>query len=323
MPGESKEKVKRTKTLALKKKEADGTHSNDYSGRMEHTSAMGSISLLQTPTSLSTDKENTINTSSAMKHTKAPVDAFDSSMKLSENPFDIFSGSLVQKKIPVEAKAPTVTVETKTSVTFLLSGLRSSQSQPQSSQAERKTGVFNQITVISKSNLSISSKKYYKFPFDTSLVNDESLLFSVIKEGLVFALSSAYSNFRRFGESFKVIVDDEVFSFSTSTTCPPSSEKLLKANDIGYLVEDGVIKVDQADSGLLHDILMNLEVPKGRRLPFILSQFEFEGGIMFRTKVRKGPMVRSGGTIEYLYTVNGPFDLNDFTFDDCVIVEYK
>lgn len=311
MPSESKQVIKKAKMLTLRKKGDLQPPTDGFSDGKLYTSGVGSISLLQTPMSLKSEEENVKNQY-----------IFNSSMKLSDNPFDVFNGSLVQKKVPVEVLAKAA--GPKASDSFLLSGLKgSSQVQRPDSRPERRSGIFSQITVISKSNLSIGSKKYYKFPFDISMVNDESSLFNTIKERLMFALSSAYSNFRRFGESFKVVLNDEIFSFSTATTCSLSSEKLLKTNGIRYAVENGGIKIDQADSGLMHDVIMNLEVPRGKHLPFILSPFEFEGGIMFRTKVQKGPVVRSGGTTEYLYTVSGPLDTSDFTFDDCVGVEYN
>lgn len=245
--------------------------------------------------------------------------SFDSSVKLSENPFDVFNGSLI--KIEETAERPKIT-KTETTDEFILSGLKRSRSQSKELKNTRRAGIFNKIVAISKAELSIGTKKYYKFPFDISVANDESSIFSAIKGEFVTAFSSAYSNYRKFGESFKVSINEEVFSFSNTISCPISCSRLLKTNDIKYTVDNEVITIEQNDVGLVFDTIMNLDIPKGRPIPFILSSFEFENGIVFRTKVQKGPVIRSREGVEYSYTLIGPFDTSDFSFDDTVIIEY-
>ncbi|ELA41868.1 uncharacterized protein VICG_01052 [Vittaforma corneae ATCC 50505] len=245
---------------------------------------------------------------------------FDSSVKISENPFDIFNGSLIKIEKPIEE--PTKIARQKTTDEFILSGLKRMRSQSNEFKNIRMTGIFNKVTVVSKTELSIDSKKYYKFPFDISVINDESAIFGTIKEEFVIAFSSAYSNYRKFGESFKILINEEVFNFSSTVSCPASCSKLLKSNDIKYTVENGIAKIDQDDTGLVYDVIMNLDIPKGKRAPFILSKFEFENGIVFRTKIQKGPVIRNKECIEYSYILVGPLDTSDFSFDDSVILEY-
>lgn len=331
MADNNKYQAKRMKPLNLERRVDDRLKT--VANEVEYEPKYDMARLLETPASfkierqccnndVDSSKDNTIQSTVLKNEFLVKENTFNSSMKLSENPFDIFNGKLVQRKVSVETKVEIT--KPATTDNFLLSGLKSTAfPQKKSYKSERKTGIFNQITVTSRANLTIGTKKYYKFPFETILINDESQLYETMSKCLTVALSSAYSNFRRFGEQFKVLVGTDVFTFSGDTTCSLSSEKILKNNGIKYTVNTDNVKIDPDDVGLVCDILMNLEIPKGKPLPFVMSPFEFEGGIMFRTKIMKGPMVRSGEHIEYMYTVVGPLDSQDFLFDDSVNIGYS
>lgn len=246
--------------------------------------------------------------------------SIDSTIKMSNNPFDILKNTPYKKS---DQKEPDRVLESpKATDDFILSCLKRPKSQQDEYKIIRKTGIFKKIMILSKSEISIPSKKYFKFPFDISIVNDESPIFNSIRDEFVNALASAYSNYRKFGESFKVLLNDDLIIFSNELRCSLSFSKLFLSNGIIFETEKDMIVVDRDDIGLVYDIIINIDIPKGKCMPFIMSEFEFENGIIFRTKIKKGPIVRSSSMIEYSYTLFGPLYSPDYYFDDDVFLEY-
>lgn len=299
--------AKNVKLLCLKKK----TQKNEVLKPTEtvYSSDLSTLSFLETPSSIEIT-ENNYNKIS-----------YNSSVKISENPLDIFNGSLIKLEKSVEESTP---LKPKRQATdeFILSSLKRTKSQETKPKNIEKRGIFSKLNIISNNEIDIFSKKYYKFPFDKSVINDESFIFNSLKEDYAIALSSVYSNYRRFGESFKVLFNDEIFDFSSGVFCSQSANRFLKMNDIKYTAIGEIIEIDQKDIGLLYDLLINIEIPKNKQIPFILSEFEFDNGMIFRVKLQKGPVVKNKGNIQYSYTLIGPFDSVDFSFDNDSILEY-
>lgn len=186
---------------------------------------------------------------------------------------------------------------------LLLSGLRTGDTPV----SDTPHGVMERLTIVSDRELTIEPKKYYKFPFGMGTADDGTALFSTLKDHLVIALSSAYANYRKFGEEFKVVHCDEVFTFSETVWCTAGAAQVLKVNEVAHRTEGSRVVVE-GDAVVVYDMLMNSE----GELPFVLSRFEFEGGMMFRTRTEQGPQVRRSGAVEYVYTVVGPLDSADF-----------
>ena len=67
---------------------------------------------------------------------------------------------------------------------------------------------------------------------------------------------------------------------------------------------------------------MNTEIPIGKPHPFILSEYEFDNGIVFRTKLTKEHVIKTSENIEYLYVLTGPFYTGDFPLNEEFILEY-
>lgn len=246
--------------------------------------------------------------------------SIDSTVKMSNNPFDILKDAPYKKQEHREmvkvSESPTATDD------FILSCLKKPKTQQAEYKIIRKTGIFKKITILSKNEIILPSKKYFKFPFDMNIVNDESAIFSLIKEEFVNALASAYSNYRKFGESFKVLLNDDLVIFSDELRCSSSLSRLLSSNGIQFETDGDMVRIERDDIGLVYDVIINIDIPKGKCIPFILSEFEFENGIVFRTKVKKGPIVRSSNMIEYSYTLFGPLYSSDYHFDDDVFLDY-
>lgn len=322
MPKHTGMKIKKTKTLHLKKRGIE--KALEHRNEVTYCTDMDTTSCMQTPSSSrieDTEKkmirnmEVCENPSNNLK-----VRSFNNTMKLSENPLDVFNDSSIKIK-KKEEMAP-ITAKSRTTDDLILSSLKRTKLQCPVSRQNRKSGVFNKIKIVSKEELAIPSRKYYKFPFDMAIVNDESALFYTIKEKLVTAFSSAYSNYKKFREPFHILLSEGIFHFSNTTTCSLECERLLKLNDIQYSVDRDLIQIHESDVSLVYDVIMNVEIPKGRKIPFILSEFEFDNGMVFRTKLVKGPVVRTCGQTAYAYDLIGPLNSTDFHFQDNDILEY-
>jgi hypothetical protein len=245
---------------------------------------------------------------------------FDSSFKLSDNPFDVFTNKIIKKSENIKS----VEKSYKSNITEekLLSRLNKPKKVLNFEKLKIKEGVFQKIKILSKNEIFLPVKKYYKFPFEMSLLNDESELFFKLKNTFTSAMACAYSNFRKFGESFVVIFLNDIFVFSKELKCTNGCLKLLKSNDISFIEKSDCILINDEDKALVYDIIMNTEIQKGKPLPFILSEFEFDNGIVYRTKLIKGPVVKIDKKIEYSYVLNGPFYSSDFNFDQDFEIDY-
>lgn len=253
-------------------------------------------------------------------HKDQKMRGFDQTIRVSDNPFDVLENNQFKAvQIPTAEKQDHTS---KASDDLFLSVLKKPKKAILKSGLLRKEGIFQRLTIYSRSDLALQTKKYYKFPFETQLLNDGSFIFSSVKNAFVSALSSAYSNYRRFGESFKVLTNEGLFIFEKDVICSRSLMKMINGLDIDFSEIDDRIVINPNDKGLVYDAIMNLEVPKGKPLPFILSEFEFEDGIVYRTKLNKGPVVRNGNIIEYTYYVVGPLYSPDFKVDDDVQIDY-
>jgi len=250
---------------------------------------------------------------------------FDNSIRLSENPFDILNG--LPFKQSSSRKLESKTEKSKATDDIFLSLLKKNKSSPEEAKAVRKEGIFKKLKIITKRESNFEVKKYYKFPFEIGQINDGSEIFEKIRNGYVCALSSAYANYRKFGESFRVLVNKEIFIFGKTIRCSKTLLKTLKDSEISIDLEhNDYITIDQEDKGLIFDMLVNTEVPRGKCIPFVISEFEFENGIVYRTKIIKGPTVRcfrkGVNAIEYSYCLEGPLISSDFRIDEEAQIEY-
>lgn len=248
------------------------------------------------------------------------MNGFDKTVRISDNPFDILENNQF-RAVPILTQEE-LQHTSRASDDLLLSVLKRPKKTCLESKPSRKEGIFRKLTIYSRSDLVIQTKKYYKFPFEMQLLNDESTIFSSVRNVFVSALSSVYSNYRRFGESFKVLANEGLFIFGKDVTCSKSLSKMLRGFDIDFSEAGDRIVINPNDKGMVCDVIMNLEIPRGKPLPFILSEFEFEDGIVYRTKLGKGPAVRNGNKIEYTYYVGGPLYSPDVKVDDDAQIDY-
>lgn len=248
--------------------------------------------------------------------------SIDESIKISEDPFDMLDNKVFR---PVcETKRMRKQVErAKTTDDELLAGLIKVKGEIEKKAVEIRAGIFSKLKIISKNELSFPAKKYYKFPFDISVVNDDSEIFQMMKDEFLTALGSCYSNYRKFLEPFKVIFNEAVFEFSDKgVRCPEKCARLLRMNEICFKDEGEYVRVEPKEVCLVYDVLMNSEIQKGKCLPFIISEYEFENGIMFRTRIKKGPTVRNGERIEFSYVLSGPIDTTGLEIPNECVIEY-
>lgn len=245
---------------------------------------------------------------------------FNSSMKISENPFDF-----LEDRAFTVIETPNTQEITKKSATTdeqLLSLIKKPKYKKLEVKKDLKEGIFDKIEILSKQEISLPCKKYYKFPFEISQITDDSELSTKLKNTFISAFSSAYSNYRRFGESFAVVLLNDIFIFSKQLKCTNGTIRLLKMNDIKFTEHHDHVIVSDSDKALVSDIIMNFEIPKGKPLPFILSEFEFDNGIVYRTKFIKKAVIKVLGGFEYSYVLTGPLYSGDFKLENDFILHY-
>ena len=239
---------------------------------------------------------------------------------MSENPFDIFENrpfKAVKLNKLVKTDVKSTTTEEK-----LLSRIIKTKIKIFEEKKKVREGIFQKIKILSKREISFPMKKYFKFPFELSLINDESAIFTKLRNTFTSALSCAYSNYRKFNETFTVVLFNDIFVFSKELKCTSGSLRLLKSNDIQFTQLQDSIVIEPSDKALVYDVIMNTEIPKGKPLPFILSEFEFDNGIVYRTKIEKEMTVKVANGIEYSYNLTGPLYSSDFDLDEEFNLEY-
>lgn len=245
---------------------------------------------------------------------------FNSSTKISENPFDFLENKAFS--IIETPKTPEIIKKSITTDDQLLSIIKRPKRKETKVKKELREGIFNSIEILSKREINLPNKKYFKFPFELSLINDDSPLSEKLKSTFTKAFTCAYSNYRRFGESFAVVLFNDIFVFSKQLKCTLGTSRLLKLNEIKFEEQQDHIIVSECDKALVSDIIMNTDIPKGKPLPFILSEFEFDNGIVYRTKFSRKAVVKVGQEIEYSYILSGPLYSSDFKLEEDYSINY-
>lgn len=186
-----------------------------------------------------------------------------------------------------------------------------------------KPDICNKIKIIAPQELKFETKRYYKFPFNSNVKNDGSDTFKMIYNAYLTALSAVYSNFKRFKEPFKIFINNEIIFFGPSIKAGIGLDYLFKHGDINFIADNEILVVDEGDVSMVYDMLLNLDVPKGKCIPLILSEFEFENAMVYHTRMERGPIVRTGEKTEYLYTIFGPLYTQEFIEDKSIEVIYE
>ncbi|KAI5150224.1 hypothetical protein ENBRE01_1367 [Enteropsectra breve] len=232
------------------------------------------------------------------------------SMRMTENPFDLFSGNVykeLKKKVPDGAAQKDVEMDTA-----ILGNLKKSKKHKSQPLVEKRIGIFRKLQFFTDKEISIPIKKYYKFPSFLNLKNDDSEIFKLIIGEYITAISTVYSNYRKFKEGFIVKYEEGLVLFGDSVLVSLDQEKMLKNNDIQYERSEGWLKICRDDVALLYDVIVNVDLNKGAYLPFILSEYEFDNAIVYHTKVEQGIVIKTGSLKEYAYTLVGPLYACDF-----------
>lgn len=255
-----------------------------------------------------------------------------------ENPFDIIDGPFIPAIETPESHSPsglssnilnecpnTPEKPSEHSATedLFMKLLQNPKAVP--SLSDHVSGIFKGLKILSDSELSLAPKRYYRFPFSESTVNDQSQTYKTISEYFVQALHSVYSNYRTYKKNFIIKINDELIFFDEQVTCSKGLKTHLCSNDISFsenLQSPSVYFIADRDVPLLYDFVMNVKVLPGMSLPFILSENEFENALIYSTRVKKGPVVRVGSQNEHLYIIKGPLYSLDYKIDKTQNIKY-
>lgn len=218
--------------------------------------------------------------------------------KLPSNPFDMigYSSKQVKAYVNTPSSQPDFIGLKDEKILSLLKKDKNSEIQL---KKKHRNGIFSKIKIISYKEMSFNSIKLYKFPFDINIRNDDSESFNIIFNNYLSALSSVYSNFRRFEEPFKIQIDEEIIFFDEELKTTKGLEKMLINSDVDFIETGTFLTIDRSSLPMLYDMLLNLDIPKNGLLPFILSHYEFENGILYHIKIEKGPIIKGINKIEH------------------------
>ncbi|KAI4292098.1 hypothetical protein PAPHI01_1372 [Pancytospora philotis] len=236
-----------------------------------------------------------------------------------DNPFDIFNGGAPTRTV-VRSREAAPKSDRKDD--DFISILKRSDGGGSAEKAAGRNGIFRELRILSKHEMSIAPRKYYRFPHGGSVKNDESEVFADLYRDITTALTSAYLNYRRFGEKFKVLFEGELISFEDAVHASAELERVFRQNDVAYKRLGDALAVESEDAALVCDLIINSDVAPGAQMPFILSAHEFENATVYHTRVEKGPIVSVGTKKEHLYFVHGPLDSSDYPFEPGVEVSY-
>lgn len=248
------------------------------------------------------------------------IKSLNSSIKISDNPFDMLTSNkykINDTSKPLEANKMSSTTDDE-----ILACIKKQKRPVESKKIDRRYGIFKQIKILSKKEIIVPTKKYFKFPFEINVYNDGSSMFELFRNEFSSALSSVYANYRRFSEPFRVFLQGEVIDFSKNLKCTKGLSRMLTLNDVSFRTEADFLIVEDRDIGIVYDIVLNYDIPVGKPIPFILSEYEFENGIVFRSKFKREAIVKHREQTEFSYVLSGPFFSEDIFIDEDVHIYY-
>ncbi len=232
---------------------------------------------------------------------------------ITENPLNILD-DIYYKPNEVKKVAPKVSNYGREDDYYISMLFKHNDRKHEEKRKEEKN-IFKKIQILSKKELKLVSRKYFKFPFAYDIENDDSRLYHRLRGELIQSLSFVYSNYKRFREPFMVKIGEDIVFFNKIVTASKSLANFFQRNEIAFKLNGDEIEVADTDISIVYDTIVNMEIGKGEYLPFILSEYEFENSISYHTKIEEGPIVRVGTQKEHSYFIYGPLYSLDYSMD--------
>jgi len=244
----------------------------------------------------------------------------DFTTALSSNPFDLLEGKMYVTSTSKKEDRESGRKLQETDDSELVSFLKKPKAETKRKE-KSKPQIVNKLKLRHHNEIQIKTKKYFKFPFSYRIKNDGSDLCTAIAKELSFALSSAYTNYKKFNEPFRLRMGAEMIEFHDDIRCTSGLRDVLVSDGIVFRERDECLIVEKHEMAIIYDVVTNADNFRPKFFPFVFSEFEFDGAIVYHTSVEEKPVINTERGKEYSYVVNGPLHTEDFLFDSDVELE--
>lgn len=230
--------------------------------------------------------------------------------KISDNPFDVLSQSLYKKNEISCKELPSEQNPMEDSVFEEL--LLKTKSEPKNEEKKLCYGIFTSMALVADIEIQIQERRMYKFPFEVETKNDGSQLFEKMYSEYLIAAKSVFREYKRSSIRFFMKLKNDFLLFDSCLKASYGMKKELARNEIGFEEEGSFLIVKGIEVALVFDYIINIPISPSFCIPFILSESQFENGILFSVKLERKRAIREGKRILYSYELLGPFWADDY-----------
>ncbi|AFM98918.1 hypothetical protein EHEL_090220 [Encephalitozoon hellem ATCC 50504] len=230
--------------------------------------------------------------------------------KISDNPFDVLSQSLYKKSEVSCKELPSKKSLIEDSIFEEL--LLKPKAKPKTESRKMPYGIFTSMALVADKEIQVGERRMYKFPFEVETKNDGSQLFEKMYSEYLIAAKSVFKEYKRSNIRFYMKLKNDFLLFDSYLRASSGMKKDLIKNEIEFKEEGTFLIVKGIEVALVFDYIINIPMSPSFSIPFILSENQFENGILFSVRLQKRRAIREGKKILYSYELQGPFWAEDY-----------
>ncbi|KHN69830.1 hypothetical protein M896_040220 [Ordospora colligata OC4] len=235
----------------------------------------------------------------------------DWTTRVSDDPFDILSNSIYKQQI----KMPESSLHTRTEIedSVFESMLIKSKTNINHAEKKHKHAILASAMLLTEESINFQEKKMYKFPFDMETRNDGSLLFKKMYLEYLIALKSVFKMYKRTRLPFYMKIKNDFLMFGDDLRITTGMKHELSKNEIDFNEHNDYLIVKEIDMCLVFDCIINAPVSSSFIIPFILSEGQFDNGILFSIRLHNRCIVKEDSRTLHSYELIGPLWADDYS----------
>lgn len=166
-------------------------------------------------------------------------------------------------------------------------------------------GIFRSVKIIANKKIELKQKEYYKLPFSTEILNDDTKLFKMIHHEWFVGLIDVYKRYCTDQHHFYVLISGNIVVFGKKITCTPDFQKTVEKQNISFKRVKNKLEIRSEDGPLLFDYILNISINHFEPIPFILSHKKFLNSTFYTSRVSQSQQIKSKNTTKWSYKIDG------------------
>ncbi|KAH9411718.1 hypothetical protein HK407_04g08290 [Ordospora pajunii] len=231
--------------------------------------------------------------------------------RVSDNPFDILSNSMYKQQSKMPGNSLHTYREAEDSV--FESMLMKSKDSINHVEKKNMHAIIASTMLLTEESINFQEKRMHKFPFDMETRNDGSTLFKKIYLEYLIAVKSVFKMHRKTRLPFYMKFKNDFLMFGNNLRTTTGMKHELSKNEISFEEHNDHLIVNEMDMCLVFDCIINTPVSSSFTIPFILSESQFDNGILFSVRLHSKCIVKEGSRTLHSYELVGPFWADDYT----------